>query len=119
MADLVIHIPNQVPRKYPVPENFTYRELQTIKTVTGLRPAEFEEALGSDDPDIVIALAMICAKRAGHIVTPDDLLDLEIGGITIEGDDEADPTTAGDVNEETPATTPENGGTPALPESTG
>lgn len=119
MADIVIHIPNQVPRRYPVPDNFTYRELQTIKTVTGLRPAEFEEALGAGDPDIVIALAMICAKRAGHNMAADDLFDLEIGGITIEGDDEEDPTTAGDnADDATPATTPADGGTPDWPEST-
>jgi hypothetical protein len=106
MADLVIHIPNQVPRKYPVPESFTYRELQTIKTVTGLRPAELEDALSSGDPDIVIALGIICAKRAGHTITEDDLLDLEVGGITIEGDeDESDPTSGVVDDEATPAET--------------
>jgi hypothetical protein len=114
VADLVIHIPNQVPRKYPVPESFTYRELQVIKSVTGLRPAELEDALASGDPDIVIALALICAKRAGHNMTEDDLLDLEVGGITIEGDEDADPTSAGDDagSVETPAEMiPAGGGT--------
>jgi glutathione S-transferase len=79
MSSIVITIPNQVPRKYAVPESFTYRELQTIKNVTGLRPAEFEDALESGDPDIVIALAVICAQRAGHAITADDLMDLEVG----------------------------------------
>jgi hypothetical protein len=112
VSSIVIAIPHQVPRKYPVPDGFTYRELQTIKTVTGLRPAEFEDALNSGDPDIVIALAVICAKRAGHNMTADDLMDLEVGAITVEGDDDADPTTAGDAVEDQPATTPEDGGTP-------
>lgn len=117
MADLVISIPNQIPRKYPVPESFTYRELQTFKTVAGLRPAELEDALFSGDPDVVIALAMICAKRSGHPFTEEDLLDLEVGAITIEGD--ADPTSAGeDAEGEQPATTPEDGGTQLLPAST-
>lgn len=111
MSSIVIAIPNQVPRKYPVPESFTYRELQTIKTVTGLRPVEFEDALNSGDPDIVIALAVICAKRAGHNITAEDLMDLEVGAITVEGDDEADPTTAGDANADQPATIPADGGT--------
>lgn len=118
MSSIVIHIPNQIPRKYPVPESFTYRELQLIKTSTGLRPADFEDALQSGDPDIVIALALICAKRAGHSMTADDLMDLEVGAITVE-DDDVDPTTAG--GDATPATmtTPEDGGTLASPESTG
>lgn len=118
MSSIVIAIPNQVPRKYPVPESFTYRELQTIKTVTGLRPVEFEDALNSGDPDIVIALAVICAKRAGHKITADDLMDLEVGAITVEGDDEADPTTAGDATADQPATIPADGGTQPSPEST-
>lgn len=111
MSHIVIAMPNQVPRKYVVPDSFTYRELQTIKTVTGLRPADFEDALSSGDPDIVIALAVICAARAGHNITADDLMDLEVGSITVEGDDE-DPTDAGEASADQPATTPEDGGTP-------
>ena len=118
MSSIVITIPNQVPRKYAVPDSFTYRELQTIKQVTGLRPAEFEDALQSGDPDIVIALAVICAKRAGHNITADDLMDLEVGAITVEGDDDADPTTAGDDAPATDQTTPADGGTLPLPVST-
>jgi hypothetical protein len=117
MSSIVITIPNQVPRKYAVPESFTYRERQTIKNVTGLRPAEFEDALESGDPDIVIALAVICAQRAGHAITADDLMDLEVGAITVEGDDE-DPTTAGAAESEAPTTTPEDGGTLPSPAST-
>lgn len=111
MSHIVIAIPNEVPRRYPIPDSFTYRELNTIKTVTGLRPAEFEDALGTGDPDMVIALASICAQRAGHRITADDLMDLEVGAITVEGDDD-DPTPAGDdaVSAE-PATTPADGGT--------
>lgn len=111
MADLVIAIPGEVPRKYPVPDSFTYRELNTIKTVTGLRPAEFEDALASGDPDIVVSLAVVCAQRAGHKLTRDVLMDLDVGSITIEGDDE-DPTLAGEAETSNePATTPEAGGT--------
>lgn len=116
MADLVISIPNQIPRKYPVPESFTYRELQVFKTVAGLRPTELEDALFSGDPDVVVALAMICAKRSGHPFSEDDLLDLEVGAISIEGD--ADPTPAGDAEGETPATILADGGTQPSPDST-
>lgn len=124
MADLIISIPNQVPRRYPVPDSFTYRELQTIKQITGCRPAELEDALTSGDPDIVVALATICAARAGHKISADDLFDLEVGAITIDGDesdvDESDPTSgATDPNEVAPETILEAGGTPASLASTG
>lgn len=113
MSHIVITRPNEVPRKYPIPDGFTYRELNTIKTITGLRPADFEEALSTGDPGIVISLAMICAARAGHALTEDDLLDLEVGAIMVEGDEE-DPTPA-DADEAVEAsateTTPEAGGT--------
>lgn len=118
MPNIVLNLPGQIPRRYPVPESFTYRELQTIKQVTGLRPAEFEDALSSGDPDIVVALAVVCANRAGHRITEDDILDLEVGGITVEGDED-DPTDAGDAAEAAkPATTPADGGTPPSPAST-
>ena len=113
MSSIIIAFPGEVPRKYPIPESFTYRELQTIKTVTGLRPGDFEEALTSGDPDIVIALAVICSSRAGHKITPEMLLDLEIGAIGVEDDDE-NPTTAAieAANNEETTTTHEDGGTP-------
>jgi hypothetical protein len=119
MADLVIAIPGEVPRKYPVPDSFTYRELNTIKTVTGLRPAEFEDALASGDPDIVISLAVVCSQRAGHKITRETLLDLDVGSITIESDDDEDPTTASDEADSVAlATIPADGGTPASSAST-
>lgn len=118
MSHIVIAIPNEVPRKYPLPDTFTYREQQTIKIHTGLRPIEYEDALNSGDPDIVIALAVICAARAGHNITYDQLLDLEIGAITAEGDD-ADPTPAASVDDAVEAATIHaDGGTLALPVST-
>ena len=114
MSHIVIARPGEAPRRYPVPDGFTYRELNTIKSITGLRPVDFEEALSTGDPGMVISLAIICAGRAGHTITEDDLLDLEVGAITLEGDeDEADPTSAGDdASAETPAvTTLADGGT--------
>ena len=120
MNHIVIAIPNEIPRRYPIPETFTYRELGTIKTVTGLRPGDFEDALNSGDPDIVIALAIVCANRAGHKISRNDLMDLEVGAITVEGDDETDPTIAADEAAETPETTTihEDGGTQPSPDST-
>lgn len=113
MSSIIIAFPGEVPRRYPIPESFTYRELQTIKTVTGLRPGDFENALTSGDPDIVIALAVICSGRAGHKITPDMLLDLEVGAISVDDDEEESPTTAATAaaTDEDQTPTLEDGGT--------
>ena len=88
--------------------------MQTIKTVTGLRPGDFENALVTGDPDIVIALAVICAGRAGHKITPEMLLDLEVGAISVEDDEDENPTIAAVEAAEIQIeeTTHEDGGTP-------
>lgn len=117
MNYITIDIPGQVKRKYPVPESFTYRELGVIKNETGLRPGDFEDALATGDPDIVISLAVICAQRAGHKITRNDLLDLDVGAIMTESDDDEDPFLAGE-DTATPAMILEDGGTQPLDEST-
>lgn len=116
MAEIVISIPNQVPRKYPVPDSFTYRELQEFKTVAGVRPTEMEDALFSGDPDVIIALARICALRAGHDIPTETLLDLEVGAITMES--EEDPTSADETAKASSAQILEDSGTPSSPAST-
>lgn len=113
MSSLVITIPGEVPRKYPIPEGFTYRELQIIKVNTGLRPGDFEDALQAGDPDMQIMLAYIVARRAGHKISIDQLMDLEVGAISVEDDEDADPTSAAEeANEAATLTTREDGGTP-------
>ena len=94
--------------RFEVPENFTYRELKTVRQITGLRPGEFEEALAAGDSDFIIALAVISGARSGVQVDPEDLLDLEIGAIELEGD-EPDPTAGADA-QEAPETTLAAGG---------
>lgn len=111
-TSLVIAMPGEVPRKYPIPEGFTYRELQIIKVNTGLRPGDFEDALEAGDPDMQIMLAYICARRAGHKISIDQLMELEVGAISVEAEDD-DPTSAAeDANEAATLTTREDGGTP-------
>ena len=115
-AELTIKIPGQIPRKYPLPESWTYRELQTIKRIAGLTPVRVMEALGEGDPDAIMALAIVVANRAGHNLTENDLLDLDADSVTFEGDDDEDdassPTSAGVVVESVmPATILAPGGT--------
>lgn len=119
-AELTIKIPGQIPRKYPLPDSWTYRELQTIKRIAGLTPVKVMDALGEGDPDAIMALAIVVANRAGHNLTENDLLDLEMDSVSFEGsDDDESPMSAGVVVESTmPATIPALGGTLDSSEST-
>lgn len=119
-AELTIKIPGQIPRKYPLPDSWTYRELQTIKRIAGCTPVKVMQALEEGDPDAIMALAVVVANRAGHNLSENDLLDLEMDSVSFEGaDDDESPMSAGSVVEATmPATIPAHGGTPDSSEST-
>lgn len=120
MADLLIKIPGQIPRKYPLPDSWTYRELQTIKRISGLNPGRVMDALEEGDPDAIVALAVVTAQRAGHNITEHDLMDLEADSVALEFDeDEASPTEADEANDKQQTTTiPALGGTPDSSAST-
>lgn len=110
MADIVIAHPDGE-RRYPIPETFTYREIGTIKRVSGLRAGELEDALAAGDVDVIVALAVIAATRAGETVTAADFENLEFGAIDVDGGDE-DPTPAAEDAGGAPLTT---SGQPGLP----
>jgi hypothetical protein len=107
-------------RRYPVPDNFTYREMSRIKTMTGQTPMQLMEALAEGDADATIALTVVAIERAGETVNVDDLEGLPFGAITSEADQPApDPTAAVPAAPDVPAEdgsssqpTPESGGTP-------
>ena len=60
---------------FAVPEEFTLREMRSIKTLTGLLPGQIEEAIDQGDQDIVLALIIISAARAGNKLTEETVLD--------------------------------------------
>lgn len=103
------------PKRYPMPETFTYREMGRIKTLTGIRAGEIEDALLAGDTDVIVAIAQIAAERAGDSAPVDALESLDFGAIRVEA--EEDPTPAAEEAAEdagdAPQTTPETGGTPA------
>lgn len=78
--------------EYPLDITFKNRELHQIKTLTGLRPAEFQDAIEQRDADIVVAMALIAMRRAGKGVTADELWDAEAGSLVLDAteDDEAE-----------------------------
>jgi len=66
---------------FTVPDEFTVREMRSIKTLTGLLPGQIEEALDQGDLDIVLALVIISAARAGKKVTEETVLDWTLSEI--------------------------------------
>jgi hypothetical protein len=77
-------------KNYPLPDNFTFREMHTIKRLTGLRAGEIFTALESGDTDVVVALAVVAIKRARPSFDEDELLDSYIDSITIDAGTEED-----------------------------
>lgn len=112
--EIIIEWP-EGPKRYPMPESFTYREMGRIKTLTGIRAGEIEDALLAGDTDLIIAIAQIAAERAGDAAPIEALENLSFGAIRVEV--EEDPTTAAEeaapVESGAPETTPVDGGTPA------
>jgi hypothetical protein len=97
-------------RRYPVPTRMTFRELSEIKSMTGLRPAEMEQALDLGDPDAQLALLFIAMRRVDHYVTLEDLESLYLDEVRTEEDAPVPPAEAADAAGETPSPTPEPSG---------
>lgn len=112
--EIVIEWP-EGPKRYPMPETFTYREMGRIKTLTGIRAGEIEDALLAGDTDVIVAMSQIAAERAGDAAPIEALESLDFGAIRVEVEEDPTPAAeeaaddAGDAHQ----TTPETGGTPA------
>lgn len=77
---------------FEVPEEFTLREMKTIKNVSGLLPGQIEEALDQGDTGIVTALVVVAANRSGRKLTEDMVLDWTLSDLEFlpDEDDEDD-----------------------------
>lgn len=82
---------------FEVPEEFTLREMRTIKEVSGLLPGQIEAALDQGDTGIIIALVVVAAHRSGKVVSEEQVLDWKLSDLEfLPAEEEAD-------EEETPA----------------
>lgn len=97
---------------YEVPEAFTYREIKTMRQITGLEPAQFEAAVDQGNADLAIALAVVSSARAGKPVEAEQLYDLPFGAIMVEEDEER-PTEAADAQAAQDATLAAGGDQPS------
>ena len=78
--------------EYEITDDFTMRELHTIKRLSGCRVAEIQGALEQADTDVVLALAVIVLQRNGKHIDEDVLWDATAGNISLVGEDAVPPT---------------------------
>jgi len=76
---------------FEVPEEFTLREMKTIKNVSGLLPGQIEEALEQGYTGVVTALVVVAANRGGKRITEDMVLDWTLSDIEFLPDEEEQP----------------------------
>ena len=76
---------------FDVPEEFTLREMKTIKNVSGLLPGQIEEALEQGDTGVVTALVVVAANRSGKKLTEEMVLDWTLSDIEFLGDEDEEP----------------------------
>jgi hypothetical protein len=75
---------------FEVPEEFTLREMRTIRDVSGLLPGQIEDALENGDTGIITALVVVAANRSGKLVTEDQVLDWKLSDLEFLGDEDED-----------------------------
>jgi hypothetical protein len=70
--------------QYDMPDNFTYREMNRIKRISGLRAGELFPALQAGDTDVAMAFAITALARAGKLEDEEQLMDLELDKIKLD-----------------------------------
>jgi hypothetical protein len=75
---------------YPLPENFTFREMNTVHRITGLRAGQLYTELMAGNSDVAFAFALIAMRRAGDDTPEQDLFDMDIEDVVLDLRDEED-----------------------------
>lgn len=60
--------------EYEMPEELTFKEMQQIKGISGLNPAQIPDALDEGDPMLVVAFVIIAAGRSGKRLSEDKVM---------------------------------------------
>ena len=74
-------------KTYAIPDSFTYREMGTIKQISGVRAGHIADALEHGDTDLIVAITVVAMRRAGHDVDADYIFDLDSSAIEIRADE--------------------------------
>lgn len=70
---------------FPPFDTLNGHELHLIKTMSGVRAGELEEALEAGDFDVILAFAAVALRRAGRKVPSEALLDLKPADVEAAG----------------------------------
>lgn len=87
---------------FEVPEEFTLREMRTIKDVSGLLPGQIEDALENGDTGIIIALVVVAANRSGKVVSEDQILDWKLSDLEFIGEEDDEEAAEGEQEDVDP-----------------
>ena len=60
--------------EFELPEELTFKEMQQIKAISGLNPAQIPDALDEGDPMLVVAFVIIAAGRSGKRISEDKVM---------------------------------------------
>lgn len=77
-------------------EPFTTGDLNIIKTISGVRAGEIQDAFAAGDTDLIVALAVVALHRAGKIVrrqayqVAERLWDAPAGALTFDAGETED-----------------------------
>lgn len=60
--------------EFEMPEELTFKEMQQIKAISGLNPAQIPDALDEGDPMLVVAFVIIAGGRSGKRLSEDKVM---------------------------------------------
>lgn len=90
---------------FDLADGFTKAEWHTIKTLAGVLPLGFVDALRGGDQDLYVAIAVIALERAGKSVLPEMFDQAKGGWLAFEGEerDARPPSMTSEPSEKPPA----------------
>ncbi|NBR00701.1 MAG: hypothetical protein EBT79_08750 [Actinobacteria bacterium] len=88
--------------EFELPEELTFKEMQQIKAISGLNPAQIPDALDEGDPMLVVAFVIIAAGRSGKRISEDKVMGWTLTDIEFVAPEEEKPKRTRKKAEEDP-----------------
>jgi len=77
--------------EFELPEELTFKEMQQIKAISGLNPAQIPDALDEGDPMLVVAFVIIAGGRSGKRLSEEKVMGWTLGDIEFVTEEEEKP----------------------------
>lgn len=88
--------------EFEMPDELTFKEMQQIKGVSGLNPAQIPEALDNGDPMVIVAFVIVAAGRSGKVLSETKVMGWTMSDIEFVDDEEKPKRTTKKKAEEDP-----------------